>query len=38
MNVTNLNMLQLVPYTHKTSEPAIGYTHSTEGITQRIQN
>ena len=30
MNVTSPNLLQLVPYTHKTGKPAKGRTHTTE--------
>ena len=33
MNATRPNMLELVPYTHKTGKPAIRRTHTTERFT-----
>ena len=37
MNASSSNLLQLVPYTHKTGKPAAGYTHTTTRITNNIQ-
>ena len=37
MNATSPNMLQLVPYTHKTGKNAMGCTHITERNTLNIQ-